>query len=109
MWSLGCVFYEMITLNPPFRAPNMDGLFKAVSNGNYYPIDETFSADLRELIGMLLQVNPNKRPSCKQLLQLPSVSRRCTSEKTEATIDCDDSALNSDLLNVDLLKTIHLP
>lgn len=65
MWSLGCVLYEMIALNPPFRAGNMDGLYQAVLKGNYYPIDESYSVPLREVIGMLLQVNPNKRPSCK--------------------------------------------
>jgi len=27
VWSLGCVLYEMIMLNPPFRAANMNGLY----------------------------------------------------------------------------------
>jgi len=69
IWSLGCVIYEMATLKPPFRAEDMDGLFKAVTKGSYPKITEPFSKTLSQTIKAMLQVNPTNRPSAGQLLK----------------------------------------
>jgi NIMA (never in mitosis gene a)-related kinase len=36
----------MATLNPPFRAANMNGLYQKVQRGLYDPIPGTYSKDL---------------------------------------------------------------
>jgi NIMA (never in mitosis gene a)-related kinase len=46
MWSLGCVLYEIINLKLPFKARDMEGLFKKVTRGYYARINKSYSDDL---------------------------------------------------------------
>jgi NIMA (never in mitosis gene a)-related kinase len=43
IWSLGCVLYEICALKPPFRAEDMEGLYKKVTRGLYPKIPSHFS------------------------------------------------------------------
>ena len=100
IWSLGCVLYEMITLRPPFRAENMEGLYNKVIKGQYSNIPSRYSDDLSEIVRLLLQVEPESRPSCKDLLNHPIIQKRIqffTSFNEDLT---EDQAL---------LKTIVIP
>lgn len=64
IWSLGCVLYESIMLKPPFRADDMQGLYKRVIKGVYPKIPPPYSKDLTDVVKLLLQVSPHLRPSC---------------------------------------------
>ena len=107
IWSLGCVLYEMITLKPPFRAQDMEGLYKKVIKGQYSRIPERFSNDLFQIVQFLLQVNPTLRPSCEQILNHPIIQKRI--EYFKSFSGERDNSNNTTGNNKSLLKTIHMP
>jgi len=101
VWSLGCVLYEMITLRPPFRAKDMEGLFNKVCKGQFSRIPDRFSDDLFKIVQYLLQVNSIQRPSCEQILQHPIVLKRIEYFKSFGSEEENEDNC--------LLKTIHMP
>ena len=105
IWSLGVVTYEMINLHPPFRAKDMEGLYKKVIKGEYTKLNDIYSSDLSELIHMLLKVNAGERPSCSQIINHPIVKKRLDYFKAQSGFgDLDD-----DIDESELLKTIRIP
>ena len=50
------MLYEVCALKPPFRAEDMEGLYKKVVRGLYPKIPSHFSQDLCNVIRALLQV-----------------------------------------------------
>ena len=101
IWSLGCVLYEMITLRPPFRAQNMEGLFNKVIKGQFNKIPDRFSDDLFEIVKLLIQVNSDLRPSCDQILKNSIMIKKI--EYFNSFEDDKDSE------DKELLKTIRIP
>ena len=106
IWSLGCVTYEMITLHPPFRAEDMDGLYNKVIKGEYPKISNKYSNDIAQMIDLLLQVKPQDRPTCLSILKHPYVQKRIDFFQAESGIEFDDI---DDIDENQLLKTIRIP
>ena len=73
IWSLGCVLYEMASLRPPFKAKDMNGLYKKVVSALYPPISSRYSSEFKEVIAQMLQPNPHLRPTTQQLLSEPAI------------------------------------
>ena len=73
IWSLGCVFYELIMLTTPFKAKSMKDLFIKVKKGEYPPIYNTFSPKFQIVIDNILRVKPEERPNTEDILNMPEI------------------------------------
>lgn len=100
IWSCGCVVYEMAAQKPPFRAEDMDGLYKRVIKGNFSKLPSHYSVDLNNIVKMLLKVNPQLRPNCDKVLSAPPIQRKLD-DKLMLENDEDHVA--------ELLNTIKMP
>jgi len=100
MWSLGCIVYEMCALKPPFRAENMEGLYKRVIRGVYDKLPARYSSELSEHVKQLLHLQPSHRSDCAKLL-----SGSCVREKLEDRFRVESENEN----NSEFLNTIRIP
>ena len=104
IWSLGCVLYELIALNPPFTAKDMKGLYHRVLKGVYPKIPSHYSSDLNTVLKSMLQTDPKKRPTCEQILHMPVFVAKHNELKLQEQGQQADS-----LTKIDMLGTIKLP
>ena len=76
IWSLGCILYELCRLKPPFRGTNIKELRENIKRGNYEPIQNVYSNDLKNIISLMLRQNPNERPTAKELINGEIVQKK---------------------------------
>jgi NIMA (never in mitosis gene a)-related kinase 1/4/5 len=75
VWALGCVLYELTTLNHAFDANSLNGLAQKIIKGRYPPIDSRYSRYLRELIAHMLLPEPKQRPDLDEILRKPFIKK----------------------------------
>jgi NIMA (never in mitosis gene a)-related kinase len=70
VWSLGIILYELCTLRHAFSADNLLGLVFKIVQEKPDPIPDMYSKDIQCLIDMLLEKDPLKRPSVREILKM---------------------------------------
>jgi NIMA (never in mitosis gene a)-related kinase len=87
IWSIGCILYEMTTLNVPFLGLNIQELYKNILSAKYKPIPKIYSKNLNEIIDLMLTKDPLKRPSIDDLLN----NKIILEKKKELNLKNDDN------------------
>jgi serine/threonine protein kinase len=93
VWSLGCLLYELAMLKSPFKSEglNLYSLFEKISKGDYLPLPETFSEELRTLTYSMIATKSEDRPEigyvCKvaQEMRAATAADKSSKSKKQAT------------------------
>lgn len=73
IWSLGCILYELCTLQICFYASNEIELIKKINSGVHGKIDLNIYNDyLQKIIDLTLKKNDKERPSIEEVCSLIS-------------------------------------
>ena len=76
IWSLGAICYEMLTGENLFKANTLFELVEKAEKGIYYlPLNFNLSTELISFLNAMLQYEPKKRASAKELLQYPFLTK----------------------------------
>ncbi|CAL1570226.1 unnamed protein product [Knipowitschia caucasica] len=75
VWSLGCVLYELCTLQHPFQAPSWKRLILKVCRGAYPPLPKHLPYELHYLLKHMFKTEPRDRPSLHTILTSHRVSK----------------------------------
>ena len=73
VWALGCILYELCTFKHPFDAKSQGALILKIMNNTPESINNNYSNELKNLISLLLEKDYEKRPSCREILNLDFV------------------------------------
>lgn len=76
IWSLGVLLYELCVLRPPFEAKGLAFLARKIMKGQYSPIPNIYSTELKNLVASLLKINPMDRPTTNEILNMPIIQER---------------------------------
>lgn len=70
IWSAGVVLFAMLYGTVPFKAQSMEELHQLILKGKYL-LKEDVSEEARDMMRGLLEINPKKRLTIKQIYQHP--------------------------------------
>mmetsp|Transcript_2508 Transcript_2508/g.5510 ORF Transcript_2508/g.5510 Transcript_2508/m.5510 type:complete len:590 (-) Transcript_2508:204-1973(-) len=83
IWSLGCLLYELAMLKSPFKSEglNLYSLFQKISHGDFTPLPENFSEELRNLAYSMISTKSEDRPEIGDVCKIAQEMRTLTADK----------------------------
>ena len=98
VYSLGCILYELVKLRAPFKEKGMTFpvLCERVLQGDYEPLPDVFSRELRDLVDRMLATSPDERPSLDEIVSVSNEMKgRLAGEKSSGEEDRQSGSSSS--------------
>ena len=96
VWSLGCVLYELCTLNHPFEGGTQVEIYEKIMTQKFKAIGNEYSNDLKKMVDILLEKDERKRPKMKDILRMKSFIERA--HKYNIEINLNDFVNDNDII-----------
>ena len=85
IWAVGCVLYELSTFRHAFDATNLPALVMNIVSRDYDPVlEQSYSQQFKDFIGLCLRKLPEERPSVEELLSMPLTVRATDEARRDA-------------------------
>lgn len=81
IWGLGCLLYEMASLQPPFDGATHYVLCQQILKGEFPPLGPKYSDELQRVINWCLAPDSSDRCSVSDLAGVPMISLRLKEQK----------------------------
>ena len=91
VWSLGCVLYELCTLNHPFEGGTQVEIYEKIMTQKFKAISPEYSLELKKMVDLLLEKDEKKRPKMKDILKMKCVIDRAN--KYNINIDLTENGI----------------
>jgi serine/threonine protein kinase len=98
IWSLGVIFFTLLTGTYPFKASSDTELYKKIIKA-HVKVPEFVSNEASRLLYRMLRSEPKSRPSIKSLIKDPWLSSDSLSEKdSESRLSLSNSLIKDNTL-----------
>ena len=113
IWALGCILYELFTLNLCFDGINIEGLINNINKNNHGKIDTNiYYIEWQNIIDLLLKTDYHERPEIDEVIKSIKKIKESNLTKPPNHNDLDNISLNilqrNDEININNYNIIFI-